>query len=203
MNDTILVFGTTYNQVPLIRKIQEMGMDAWATSNGDSSCCDGIADRVLEIDTSDVDALLEIVERHRIKGLVTCGTSTAICTIACINEKLDLSRKVVPQRVAVGATMKDEFRRMLAPAGLVPRGGPVSTPEELLLQAIELRQEQINPTWKFPAARFLKCCLNLNSSAMSKDRLPAHMLTKLADSFPLIPEPYFSMRSIPHHPACN
>ena len=49
-----------------------MGLDAWATARGDSSACDGIADQILEIDTSDAEALLQIVERNPIKGLVTC-----------------------------------------------------------------------------------------------------------------------------------
>ena len=122
MKDVVLVFGTTYNQVPLIQKIQEMGLDAWATANGDSSACETVADRILEIDTSDQKKLLELVEKHRIKGLVTCGTSTAICTIAYINEKLGLSRRVIPYNMAVNATIKDSCRRILAPAGLVPRG---------------------------------------------------------------------------------
>ena len=138
MKDAVLVFGTTYNQVPLIKKIQEMGLDAWATATGDSSPCDGIADQILEIDTSDAEALLKIVERHPIKGLVTCGTSTAICTIAYINEKLGLSRKVIPYSVAVNATIKDNFRRILAPGGIVPRGDTVSAPDELFLKSAAL-----------------------------------------------------------------
>ncbi len=135
MKDAVLVFGTTYNQVPLIKKIQEMDLEAWATATGDSSPCDGIADRILDIDTSDAQALMQIVDRYAIKGLVTCGTSTAICTIAYINEKLGLSRKVVPYTVAVNATIKDNFRRILAPGGMVPRGDTVSDPDELCLKS--------------------------------------------------------------------
>lgn len=138
MRDVILVLGTTYNQVPLIKKIQSMGMDAWATSNGDSSSCDGIADRILKIDTTDSDALLKVVGENPIKGLVTCGTSTAICTIALINERLGLSQRAIPYDVAVNATLKDNFRRILAPEGLVPRGENVSTPDEVFLKSREL-----------------------------------------------------------------
>ena len=130
MKDTILVFGTTYNQVPMIRKIQEMGFHAWATSAGDCSSCDGVADRILDVDTSDADALLEIVQKEGIRGLLTCGTSTAICTIAYINEKLDLSRKVIPYEVALNATIKENFQRILAPAGIVPRGDTAASAEE-------------------------------------------------------------------------
>ena len=135
MKDVVLVFGTTYNQVPLIQKIQEMGLDAWATATGDSSACETVADRILEIDTSDQKKLLELVEKHRIKGLVTCGTSTAICTIAYINEKLGLSPRVIPHNVAVNATIKDNCRRILAPAGLVPRGDAISAPGELVAKS--------------------------------------------------------------------
>ena len=138
MKDTILVFGTTYNQVPLIRKIQGMGLGAWATSVGDSSLCDGVADRVLDVDTSDAETLLKIVEKHRIKGLLTCGTSTAICTIAYINEKLGLSRKIIPYDVALNATIKESFRRILAPDGVVPRGDTVSTEDELFEKSAAL-----------------------------------------------------------------
>ena len=135
MKAVVLVLGTTDNQVPLIKKIQEMGLEAWATAAGDGSPCDGVADQILDVDTSDAEALLKIVEKHPIRGLVTCGTSTAICTIAYINEKLGLSRKVIPFNVAVNATFKDNFRRILAPGGMVPRGETVSTPDELCLKS--------------------------------------------------------------------
>ena len=135
MNDAVLVFGTTYNQVPLLRKIQDMGLDAWATATGDSSACEGVADRILEVDTSDAEALLRIVDTYPVKGLVTCGTATAILTIAYINEKVGLSRKVVPYDVAVNATIKHNFRRILSPGGLVPRGETVTDPNELCLKS--------------------------------------------------------------------
>jgi len=138
VKDIVLVFGTTYNQIPLIRKIQNMGLAAWATSNGDRSLCVGVADRVLDVDTSDATTLLKIVARHRIKGLITCGSATAICTIAQINQKLGLSRHVISHQVAVDATIKENFRRILAPAGLVPRGHAVSGVDELCRKVRDL-----------------------------------------------------------------
>ncbi len=131
MEETILVFGTTYNQVPLIKKVREAGFNVWATSVGDSSSCKMYADRILDIDTSDKEQLLRVVKTHKIKGLITCGTSTAICTIAYINEQLGLSDKVIPYNVSLNATLKDNFRRILKGSQVVPPGEVVSTAEEL------------------------------------------------------------------------
>ncbi len=136
--DVVLVLGATYNQVPLIRKVQQMGLGAWATGAGDTSECEGVADRVLQIDTSDVGAILDLVRGGPIRGLVTCGTATAICTIATINAELGLSRTVIAPRVAEDAAIKENFRRILGPAALVPRGAVVSEFEELLRAADEL-----------------------------------------------------------------
>lgn len=122
MKDRVLIFGATYNQIPLIRKVQEMGYEAWVTAAGDISLCHGIADKVLNIDTSDKIRLLNVVKGNNIKGLLTCGTSTPILTIAYINEELGLSDTFISYQTALNATLKNNFKDILSPENLVPRG---------------------------------------------------------------------------------
>lgn len=135
MRDILLVFGTTYNQVPLIKKAQQAGYSAWAAGAGDTSQCEKHADRIIHVDTSDKETLLSVVKTHNIRGLITCGTSTAVCTIAYINEALGLSDKIIPYDVSLNATLKDRFRDILLPFRIVPPGHTISTVHELVAKS--------------------------------------------------------------------
>ncbi len=79
------------------------------------------ADARFPIDTSDREDVLALAKRENAAGIVTCGTSTAVCTAADVTERLGLSRFVPPYRTAVEAVFKDRWRRTagdLAPRGL-------------------------------------------------------------------------------------
>jgi len=121
---TILVLGLTYNQIPLVQKAKEMGYRVFAIGvgggGGGECACDAYADDCLPIDTSDKEAVLSFTKRENVVGLLTCGTSTAICTIAYVSQKLSLSNKVIPYKVACNATYKQRFRRIIR--ALLPCG---------------------------------------------------------------------------------
>lgn len=130
--ELLLVLGTTANQRPLIQRARQMGLEVWALAIGDHHAVDDVADRVLEIDTADQQSILTLARQHGVRGLVTCATSTAIITVAGINERLGLSPYVPPERVARDAACKERYQRILTPLGLVPRGCTCRSVDEAL-----------------------------------------------------------------------
>ena len=118
---SIIVLGLTYNQTPLVQKVQEMGYRAVAVGvGGGAPVAAEYADQWCAIDTADHQGVLDCARREDAAGLVTCGTSTAMCTIASVNEALGLSKKVIPYEVARNAVYKDRFRTIIG--DLMPQG---------------------------------------------------------------------------------
>lgn len=127
---SIIVLGLTYNQIPLVKKVQEMGYRAVAIgAGGGTPVAAEHADRWYAIDTSDHQAVLGCARREGAAGLVTCGTSTAICSVAHVNEMLGLSTKVIPHGVAQNAVYKDRFRSIIG--DIMPQGTCAKDPTEL------------------------------------------------------------------------
>jgi len=117
----IIVLGLTYNQIPLIAKAREMGYRAIAIGvGGGQPVAAEHADAWFLIDTSAGDDVLALAKRENAAGLVTCGTSTAMCTAAYVTEALGLSDKVISYEVSRNAVFKDRFRKLLA--DMIPRG---------------------------------------------------------------------------------
>ena len=87
---------------------------------GGEVACDGYADECLSIDTSDIKAVLALAKQENAVGLLTCGTSTAICTINYVTQELALSNKVIPYEVAFNASYKHRFRSIIS--DLLPHG---------------------------------------------------------------------------------
>ena len=115
----LLVFGMTYNQIPLIQKGQEIGYHVIAIGKG-GGVCDVIADEWFSIDTSDKETVLRLAKEKQVKAMITCGTSTPICTIAYVNEKLNISDKTISYETALNATYKNRFRKIIPE--LLPKG---------------------------------------------------------------------------------
>jgi len=126
---TIIILGLTYNQIPLIKKVKELGYRALAIGvGGTEPVAAKYADAWFSIDTSDKEAVLELAIKEKADGLITCGTSTAICTIAYVTEKLSLSDKVISYDVSLNAVYKDRFRGIIPE--LLPKGFFSSTFED-------------------------------------------------------------------------
>ena len=118
---TIIILGLTYNQIPLIQKVKELGYRAIAIGvGGTEPVAAKYAVAWFAIDTSDKEAVLELAIKEKVDGLITCGTSTAICSIAYVTEKLKLSDKVIPYDVSLNAVYKDRFRDVIPE--LLPKG---------------------------------------------------------------------------------
>ena len=136
--DNVLILGATTNQIPLVRRVQAMGFRVVVAAAGDMSACNGVADELVAIDTSDREAILALARAKDVRGLVTCGTSTAICTIAWVNEQLDCKQTVIPHHVALAATYKNHVRTVLAPLGLATAGFSTGSIEEGIEHAATL-----------------------------------------------------------------
>jgi carbamoylphosphate synthase large subunit len=94
------------------------------------------ADSSYDVDTRDRERVLEIAVSENAAGLVTCGSSTAICTVAFVNEQLGLSSTVVSYETALNAVAKHRFRELcrdLSPPGIamLSDAGHCQTPKEL------------------------------------------------------------------------
>ena len=121
MQPPIIVLGLTYNQVPLLQKIQALGHEAIAIGvGGGPSVAKAHADRWFPVSTMDADAVEALVREVGAVGMVTCGTSSAICTIAQVTETLGLSDKFISPQVAHNAVFKENYRRFIP--GLMPGG---------------------------------------------------------------------------------
>ena len=136
MKKTILVFGTTYNQVPLIKTAREMGLHTISIGLG-GGICQKYANEIFPIDFTDIDAVLKIARGRNIIGMVTCGTSNAIHAIARCNEILQISDKIISEEVARNAVFKDRYRAIIG--NLVPNGFVASDAAQAAVAAACLR----------------------------------------------------------------
>ncbi|MBN1588319.1 MAG: ATP-grasp domain-containing protein [Pirellulales bacterium] len=110
--DNVMILGAGVYQLPLIRKVKEMGFRAVVVSiNGDYP---GIpeADRFLPIDTTDVEAVLAAARDHRIRAVVTTGTDVCIPALGAVNDALGLCG--VSRRAAVICSNKAKMKDALA-----------------------------------------------------------------------------------------
>lgn len=118
---SIIVLGMTYNQVPLVEKAREMGYRTIVIgAGGGPPVAAECADAAFPIDTSDLEAVSDLAVRENAAGLVTCGTSTPMCTVAYVTEKLGLSKYVISYDTALKSVHKDRFRDIIG--DLLPRG---------------------------------------------------------------------------------
>jgi len=134
---TIIILGLTYNQIPLIEKVKELGYRAVAIGvGGTEPVAAAYADSWFSIDTSDKEAVLELAIKEKAVGLITCGTSTAMCTIAYVTEKLKLSDKVIAYDVSLNAVYKNRFRKIIPE--LLPKGFFCSTLDDAIIKSDNL-----------------------------------------------------------------
>ena len=134
---SIIVLGLTYNQVPLVLEAQRMGFRAIGVGiGGNEQIVREHADSCYTVDTRDRARVLEIAISENAAGLVTCGSSTPICTVAFVNEQLGLSSTVVSYETALNAVAKHRFRELcgdLSPPGIamLSDAGHCQPPKEL------------------------------------------------------------------------
>ena len=118
-----MVLGLTYNQLPLVNAAIEMGYRVVAAGlGGGPDVVSKACHQTYPIDFSLHNLVIKIAESEGIDGIVTCGTSTGMCTVAKVTDALKLSNKVISPETAAIATYKDQTRSRVSrymPKGVV------------------------------------------------------------------------------------
>ena len=87
----LLVLGAGVYQVPLIKKIKEMGIYCIVSSIKGNYPGFAYADKVYYENTTDMEAILKIARDEKIDGILTTGTDVAVKTIGYVCEMLKLN----------------------------------------------------------------------------------------------------------------
>jgi biotin carboxylase len=136
MKKTLFIFGTTYNQIPLVEKAEASGYMTVCLGTG-GGVCEKYADKVYPIDFTDIEEVLRLAKIYQPAGMVTCGTSTAIHAIAQCNHLLKFSDKVPPLQVVENCVFKNRYRDIIGES-MAP-GFSASDPEKAVEMVQTLR----------------------------------------------------------------
>lgn len=124
----ILILGAGIYQVPLIEKAKQMGLYTIVASYQGSYPGLVLADEVWEVDTRDVETLLERSQKAEIAGVITAGTDVAVRSLGIICETLGLTgiAAQAARIVTDKALMKEAFAK-----------GQVATPRSYKVESLE------------------------------------------------------------------
>ena len=86
----IMVLGAGVMQVPLIKKIREMGHEALVLGIKGNYPGLEFASRAIFEDFTDLEKTLEVAKREKIDAIMTCGIDLPVKTIAYVSEKMGL-----------------------------------------------------------------------------------------------------------------
>lgn len=134
MSKTLLVLAASLYQVAAIETARRMGYRVVTTDNVSANPGHALADKSYNVDTTDVDAVLELAVRENISGIISPGTDVAVVTAAIVAKLLQLPGP--PPEAAHILTDKSAFRQFLSNGGLpCPRvheiDGDRSIPDDL------------------------------------------------------------------------
>lgn len=131
-----LVLGSTYIQIPFIKKAKEMGL--YTISIGEKGgICEQYADSYVPLDLTDIPKVLEFARKENVSGVISCGSELGIYVAAYLNEQLCLSQKFVSSRATKNAALKDKYASLIP--SLVPPGFSADNLDEVLDQIGMLR----------------------------------------------------------------
>lgn len=107
----IMILGAGIYQVPLIKKVKELGYIAIVVSPMGNYPGLKIADHIVNSDTRDKEAILAAAIKYEIVGILTTGTDVAVPSIGYVVDKLNLSGTgfLASQRSMDKALMKKCF----------------------------------------------------------------------------------------------
>lgn len=116
MMKKILVLGAGIYQVPLIKKIKELGHYAIVTSIPGDYPGFEFADKVYYADTIDKDAILSIARDEKIDAILVTGTDVAVNTLGYICDTLELPG--ITSEVAMRVTNKAVMKKCMIENGI-------------------------------------------------------------------------------------
>lgn len=86
----LMILGAGIYQVPLIRKAREMGLYTVVVSIPGNYPGFGEADKVYELDTRDLEGVLDAARREGISGICTAGTDVAVASVGYVCSRMGL-----------------------------------------------------------------------------------------------------------------
>lgn len=107
----ILVLGAGIFQVPLIKKIKQLGYKAIVASIGGDYPGISFADIFVEVDTTDAENIFKVAKKYNVSGVVTTGTDVSIPTMAAVSQKMNLRGPSL--KAAEIVSSKTGFRQFL------------------------------------------------------------------------------------------
>lgn len=116
MSKTLLVLAASLYQIATIETAKRMGYRVVTTDNVPTNPGHALADKSYNVDTTDVDAVLELAARENISGIISPGTDVAVATAAIVAKQLQLPGP--PPEAARILTDKFAFRQFLLNGGL-------------------------------------------------------------------------------------
>lgn len=156
----LMILGAGIYQLPLIRKANAMGLETLVVSCPGDYPGFAEADRVLYLDTTDTQAVLDAARAEAIDGILTTGTDVAMKTIGAVCDALGLpgisaaSAAVLTDKAA----MKEMFRR----------GGVNTSP----FRRVSTREEAISAAEEIGYPLMVKACDVSGSRGITKvDRI--------------------------------
>lgn len=124
MSKTLLVLAASAYQIATIETAKHLGYRVVTTDNVATNPGHALADKSYGIDTTDVDAVLDLAVRESISGVIAPCTDVAVMTAARVAERLRLPGPS-PEAARI-LTDKLAFRQFLARSGLpCPRIHPI------------------------------------------------------------------------------
>lgn len=112
----LMILGAGIYQVPLIKKAKEMGLETLVVSIPGEYPGFAFADRVIELDTRDQEAVLREAQREEIQGICTSGTDVAVASIGYVCEKMGLTG--ISYEAARLVTDKAKMKKAFAKKGV-------------------------------------------------------------------------------------
>jgi len=108
----LLVLGAGISQVPLIRTAKAMGLEVIVASCSGDYPGFRYADRVYEVDTTDIEGILRVARAERVSGVCTTGTDVAVRAVGAVCDALGL--KGLSERAARLSSNKWEMKQAFA-----------------------------------------------------------------------------------------
>jgi biotin carboxylase len=110
MNKTLLVLAASIYQVPVILTAQKLGYRVITTDNVPSNPGHSLAHASFDIDTTDIDGILQLAKQENISGIISPATDVAVLTAAVVASELGLQGP--NKRAAQILTNKYLFREL-------------------------------------------------------------------------------------------
>lgn len=131
----VMILGAGVYQVPLIQRARDMGLHTIVVSVPGPYPGFRIADEVCELDTTNIDAVLEEAKRKQIDAIVTSGTDVCIPTLGKVCDEMGLTG--VSYESAVNASNKISMKNRFKDADVLTAFFDVATNAEGAMSIID------------------------------------------------------------------